>query len=591
MTSDQVEADEAMQQEALAARRRLGIMRGLLFLYLLLLGWMILWNPSWSPLELTGGTSNFVVQAANQLASFTVRMFVLFFPLAFLCAACCFLPSATYSWGDVLLATLLGFIISLLLAIGAKTMMDGSLAQLPSIFVVGLITFICLIGSWGGATWERSRWIGGWICFQLFTYSVLIAAASFSLLWLGLESQPLAIEATPISSEDRVRLVRLARENDPRDIPPGETSRLVLTEPDINKLFTWGLSVLPGEQIASVRVVPSQVSLSMTGEFPFIPTGSVLNIVAAGSPTTKQGELGFVPRQLRVGKVRVPEWLLDLCGPLIIDEEWHDERTRPLFSALQGIQVDDGTVTVAYRRLELPKGFVSEAMAGINWGDEIAPAVRAHTEELLRLAEQHESLTFARCIQTVFALAEKRSATSDPILENRAAILALGYTLGHPKIKQLIGPDLPSLSITTIRKFRRVTLRDRNDWTRHYTLSAAIEALSNELASHALGVLKEELDADGGSGFSFGDLLADRAGTMLAVSTTRSARSARIMQQRLAAGVSQDDLMPPGSDLPEGLDREEFVRHYGGVDQPRYNQLVAEIDRRIIACPAYQGLP
>jgi hypothetical protein len=63
------------------------------------------------------------------------------------------------------------------------------------------------------------------------------------------------------------------------------------------------------------------------------------------------------------------------------------------------------------------------------------------------------------------------------------------------------------------------------------------------------------------------------------------------MQLRLAGGLSVDDLMPPGSDLPEGLDRKEFARRFGGVDQEQYNRLVADIDRRIGDCAAYRALP
>ena len=66
------------------------------------------------------------------------------------------------------------------------------------------------------------------------------------------------------------------------------------------------------------------------------------------------------------------------------------------------------------------------------------------------------------------------------------------------------------------RPFRR-----RADWTRHFTLSGGLTVMSAVGPSDAAGLLKEELDADGGSGFSFGDLMADRAGTTFAEKTER----------------------------------------------------------------------
>jgi hypothetical protein len=76
---------------------------------------------------------------------------------------------------------------------------------------------------------------------------------------------------------------------------------------------------------------------------------------------------------------------------------------------------------------------------------------------------------------------------------------------------------------------------------------------------------------------------------MLAVSAAESEESARAIQNRLADGFNIDDFMPDGADLPEGLQQEEFGRRYGGVHQARYNELIAEIDRRIGDCAAYQS--
>ncbi len=48
--------------------------------------------------------------------------------------------------------------------------------------------------------------------------------------------------------------------------------------------------------------------------------------------------------------------------------------------------------------------------------------------------------------------------------------------------------------------------------------------------------------------------------------------------------------MPMVKDLPEGLAESEFLQQFGGLDSPRYYQMVAKIDHRVQALPLYQPL-
>ena len=125
------------------------------------------------------------------------------------------------------------------------------------------------------------------------------------------------------------------------------------------------------------------------------------------------------------------------------------------------------------------------------------------------------------------------------------------------------------------------------DWTRHFTVSGALTVVSAVAPSDAAGLLKEELDADGGSGFSFGDLLADRAGTTFADVATRDEASAAAIQARLAGGFRVDDFFPPADGLPEGIQDAELQSRYGGVGGPLYRRTAEEIERRVSACAAY----
>jgi hypothetical protein len=134
-------------------------------------------------------------------------------------------------------------------------------------------------------------------------------------------------------------------------------------------------------------------------------------------------------------------------------------------------------------------------------------------------------------------------------------------------------------------------VRKRSDWPKHFFVSAALTVIAARNVSDAGGLLKEEKDSAGGSGFSFGDLLADRAGTTFAQVATRDEESARALQATLAQGFKVDDFFPQARDLPEGIQEADFQAHYGGTEGAGYRRLAAEIERRIASCPAYANAP
>ena len=131
----------------------------------------------------------------------------------------------------------------------------------------------------------------------------------------------------------------------------------------------------------------------------------------------------------------------------------------------------------------------------------------------------------------------------------------------------------------------QITLYGRHDLSQHYWVSAALAVLSDDTRSMTVGIAKELMDSTpGGSGFSFVDLAADRAGTLFTVAATRDQGSARAMQARIRGGVAIEDFMPDPLDLPEGLSREEFQTKYGGLGGERTKKVVEEVRRRLATC-------
>ena len=89
---------------------------------------------------------------------------------------------------------------------------------------------------------------------------------------------------------------------------------------------------------------------------------------------------------------------------------------------------------------------------------------------------------------------------------------------------------------------------------------------------------KEVADSRDGSGFSFNDLAADRAGTRFGELAVRAPGR---LQARVTAGLAEADLLPDVSDLPEFLTAAEFRQRYGTVGSPSYQRLLADIEARL----------
>ncbi len=176
----------------------------------------------------------------------------------------------------------------------------------------------------------------------------------------------------------------------------------------------------------------------------------------------------------------------------------------------------------------------------------------------------------------MFELAARRStAAGGAAQENLAALLTLALHVNGRSWSEFVpaARDWPRPRPVV------VTLYGRDDFPQHWLVSAAIAIEGGGPLADAVGLYKEVADMQrGGSGFSFNDLAADRAGRrygLLAVQTPAA------LQDRLAAGVKEADLMPDVADLPEFMPADEFRRRYGAVGSPAYERMLALIDSRV----------
>jgi hypothetical protein len=449
----------------------------------------------------------------------------------------------------------------------------------------------CVLGVWFGSIWRRGARGQLRMLMHILVFAVFLGLLGVAAVVLAIEDAPLSFEPAAVTSEDKRQLVKLFREKDPRDVESGEIQTLSLTTAEVNRVLSWGLSVGSRDRKAVARLSHDWCELRGSIALPF---GSgrrcYLNITASGRIDVTDGHVRFRHGRMRVGRLSVPRWLVGLLSSGVLAQVEQDRHAKLLMEALRHIELRNDRMTVEYGRVELPPGFVSDVFDRLRPTHDSLPTIRLYVRHLLASSERFadEESRFALCVEEAFQLARRRSQKEDPVLENRAAIYALAILLGHRRVESLVGrvvdAEIPS---EALHLFRAVPLRGRADWTKHFWVSAALALLSNQFTSDATGLLKEELDAGGGSGFSFSDLLADRAGTTFALTATRTEDAARAMQDRLADGFIVDDFFPPARDLPEGISDAELTRQFGGVDGPEYARVVHEIERRIANCSAY----
>jgi hypothetical protein len=287
------------------------------------------------------------------------------------------------------------------------------------------------------------------------------------------------------------------------------------------------------------------------------------------------GRGGFPAVDARVGEIPLPRWLsrfgLDAARQLLV---WRGSELPPLDELIRRLEVDGDVVRVEIKSPLGRSGIVRQATGVITRpvDSQRVLALFCHLA-----AEQQRDRQIDLAVQLQRAMAAAPKGKFDAIAENRAALVAVAMmAVGRP-VGDLAG-DIQSEAEACPGQTGYLKLGDRVDLAKHWALSAALAAVAGNDVGRALGEFKELSDSvDGGSGFSFVDLAADRAGLRVGRAATTRA-TAEPMRQSLAS-VTNADLLPiEPSQLAEGLTNKAFVARYRDIDSPEYQAAVARID-------------
>ena len=195
-------------------------------------------------------------------------------------------------------------------------------------------------------------------------------------------------------------------------------------------------------------------------------------------------------------------------------------------------------------------------------------------------------LPLADFLRPLFKLARERSEGGGPVLENRAAILAATLFASGADLSLVLGKNAAIAHRPKIQP-KQVSLSGRRDLMLHFLFSAGLALTTGPEQADKVGLEKELSDSRGGSGFSFVDLAADRAGIQLALTATAFPEEALMIQARMSRINKDTDIMPLTAGLPEGLSESEFIRLFKNTESKSFLLISKTIDERIIRCPVY----
>ena len=426
-----------------------------------------------------------------------------------------------------------------------------------------------------------------WAAGQLVVLLLLLLATASAMAGKALSSVPMDFEISGTGMAAKRQLAQRIRGTRP---PEGQPRHLHLTDAEINAIVNSALGRGGDHRRASVQFEPATFAGLASLAVPRrLGEGQFLNVQLAGHLSIDEGHLHLGVQEFQLGSLSVPAVLLRLLSSFVYAMLMDDPQIRRIIEAVVTLNLEPGAINFVFQSGALSRQVVPAVVQLLWERPDVAFETELHVRHLIATYQRLPAGAdrFGLLLQAAFTLATERSTVQDPLLENRAAIFALAILLGHIDLEPFVGELLdPDLRAQASRMIGTVPLRGRRDWTRHFWVSAALVLLSNEPTSDRIGLLKEQLDSqDGGSGFSFADMLANAAGTRFAIAATRDQSSARAMQARLVRGFDLDEFFPPADGLPENISAAEFQSRYGGVGGRGYQAIVDEINRRLDALP------
>lgn len=409
----------------------------------------------------------------------------------------------------------------------------------------------------------------------------LLAGGALFVLARALDDQPLVARVDEPSAASVARAKAILRQHDPRRLPRNATREVRLAGADLEALLNLAARRgLHGK--AAVQLHQGGADLRYTATLPAALAATGLGRFINVSARLGVSDNRLAVEQVRIGRVPLPAALFEAAVAAGIRHTDLAPEVALLQKTIARIAITPADLRLTYvwqpELLDSARGFaVSPAER-----ERLAAAQRLLTATLDRVGHSRRQIPLADALGPLLqdAASPARSAAGRSAAW-RDVLLVAALHLSGKNVALLI----PEAARWPRPRPLTLTLRGRTDLAQHFVISAAVAAWAGESLAAAVGLDKEIDDANGGSGFSFVDLAADRAGTRLG---ELAAGQPERLAAALAAGLDDGALLPSIDGLPENMQADEFRRRFGGIDAPAYRQMSDEIDRRVAALALFR---
>lgn len=420
--------------------------------------------------------------------------------------------------------------------------------------------------------------------FRLFawlsTLFLLLAAALLFVATQALEREPLVQRSDEVALGSIARAKEILRRNDPRQMQPNATRTVRLTGPDLETLLNFAVRRgIAGDASLALRQGGADVrySANLSPRLKHLGLGQFLNVDARLGSTGKGVEI----EQVRVGRVPLPATLVEKVVLYSLRYTDMAPDIDLLAQTIAHLEITPKDVAITY--VWNPALLDSARALAVTPAERerLAAAHLLLVKAMNRAGPSGGKVQLAKVLGPLLQAAGDNAKPNELSRAYRDVLFAAALHLSGKNVALLI----PEAARWPKPRPMLLTLRDRGDLAQHFVISAAIAVMSGEPLAHAVGLEKELADANGGSGFSFVDLAADRAGTRLG---RLAAEDPRRLAAAVAAGFSDAALLPSLDGLPEHMQAAEFQQRFGGVDGEGYRQLSNEIDHRVAALALFR---
>jgi hypothetical protein len=406
------------------------------------------------------------------------------------------------------------------------------------------------------------------LLYTFFTTAILLAI----LLFFAIDDTPLLKIHQGLNREDIQRAKQLLH------VAPEERNQLKtvsLDQKDLNIAVSYLLNHFV-ENTTQIQIANDRLLVQIAIFVPKSLWGRYLDF----SFSLRQVGDSIVIKSLKVGEISIPDPAANILIPAIVHNSPLEQHWQLLSQYVKQVRINPQALEISYLG-----SIVDAAKQLAIQKHRDYPNLHRYQQQINEIVSQHDPdwrLSLTDLLQPLFLSAYQQTSVDDAIQENRAIIIAVGSYIYKHDLRRYLPLGLVYSKEYPVFAYKRV------DIPQHFIASALLAIVDSSFLGEQIGIDKELGDAHKGSGFSFIDLMADRAGTRFGQLAIASPQKARELQRIMSSIKDYSAIIPDMLELPENMDEQTFKLRFDAIGSSAYNQIIQQIDARINDLPLYQ---